>query len=79
MRTFSIMEVQHNLSKVLSVVDTGQSVGITRRKHLVARIVPAREAVVAWPNFTDRAAKIWGGPWQGVPSQSLLDESRGSA
>jgi antitoxin (DNA-binding transcriptional repressor) of toxin-antitoxin stability system len=76
MRTFSIMETQHNLSKVLKVVEAGQKVGITRRKHLVAQLVPVQEAV-EFPNFVERARGIWGGRWQGTASQSLLDESRG--
>jgi len=32
MKTFSIMEVQHNFSRVLREVAAGHDVGITRRK-----------------------------------------------
>ena len=37
MKTFSIMETQHNLALVLREVAAGHEVGITRHKKLVAR------------------------------------------
>jgi antitoxin (DNA-binding transcriptional repressor) of toxin-antitoxin stability system len=76
MRTFSIMDTQHHLSRVLRVVESGQSVGITRRSQLVAMIVPI-QADVTLPDFVARARKVWGEPWRGASSQDLLDEARG--
>lgn len=76
MKTFSIMETQHNLSKVLRVVESGLQVGITRRKELVAHIVPVKKTVDQ-PDFVARAQKIWGGKWHASSTQSLLDETRG--
>jgi antitoxin (DNA-binding transcriptional repressor) of toxin-antitoxin stability system len=76
MKTFSIMETQHNLSQVLRVVESGVQVGITRRKELVARIVSVRKTVDL-PDFVARAQKIWGSKWQATSSHSLLDETRG--
>lgn len=71
------METQHHLSRVLRVVESGQSVGITRRKQLVAKIVPM-QAEVELPNFAARARRVWGKSWQGVASEVLLDEVRGA-
>jgi antitoxin (DNA-binding transcriptional repressor) of toxin-antitoxin stability system len=76
MKTFSIMETQHHLSRVLRVVASGQSVGITRRKQLVAKIIPVKTEVEL-PDFVARARKIWGKSWQGTSSEALLDEIRG--
>ena len=70
------METQHNLSQVLRVVEAGQKVGITRRKHLIAHVIPVQEPV-EFPDFVERARKVWGEDWQGVTSGALLDESRG--
>jgi len=70
------MKTQHNLSQVLRVVEAGQKDGITRRKHLIAQIVPVQESV-EFPDFVERARIVWGGRWQGVTSEALLDESRG--
>ena len=70
------METQHHLSQVLRVVEAGQKDEITRRKHLIAQIVPVQESV-EFPDFVERARIVWGGRWQGVTSEALLDESRG--
>jgi len=70
------MEAQHNLAQVLRVVDSGQGVGITRRKKLVAQIIPV-ERPVEFPDFTARACQIWGKKWTGASSEALLDETRG--
>jgi antitoxin (DNA-binding transcriptional repressor) of toxin-antitoxin stability system len=77
MRTFSIMETQHHLSRVLQVVEAGQSVGITRRKQLVAKIVPL-QAEIGLPDFVSRARRVWGKSWKGAPSEKLLEEARGA-
>jgi prevent-host-death family protein len=78
MRKVSIMEAQHNLSKVLQQVEEGHAVYVTRRKKVVARIVPVEvEAEVAFPDFTGRAERTWGKAWTGTSSDQLLDESRG--
>ena len=72
------MEAQHNLSKVLKQVEEGHGVYITRRKQIVAKIVPIEsEAVVEFPDFGRRARKTWRGAWSNSSSSDLLDESRG--
>jgi antitoxin (DNA-binding transcriptional repressor) of toxin-antitoxin stability system len=76
MKTFSIMETQHNLAAVLRIVESGLPVGITRRKELVAHIVPVRRTLDS-PDFLARAQKIWEKKWSATPSHSLLDETRG--
>jgi antitoxin (DNA-binding transcriptional repressor) of toxin-antitoxin stability system len=77
-KTYSIMESQHNLSSVLREVEAGYEVGITRRKQLVARLLPAEEDDrVDMPDFAARAARIWDGGWRGGSSDELLDETRG--
>ncbi len=76
MKTFSIMETQHNLARVLRVVEAGEQVGVTRRKKLVARIIPVR-APVELPDFEERARRVWDGEWKGEPSDELLREARG--
>lgn len=72
------METQHNLSKVLREVEAGHEVQITRRKKVVARLLPPRDSeAVEFPDFAGRADRVWGGKWQGASSNELLDESRG--
>jgi len=79
MKTFSIMETQHNLARVLREVAAGHEVGITRRKKLVARLLPPAEPVtVELPDFVARARGVWGGGWSGADSSDLLAETRGN-
>ena len=78
MKKVSIMEAQHNLSKVLREVEEGHAVYVTRRKQVVAKILPARQDLpVSFPDFAVRANRTWGSAWTGASSQKLLDESRG--
>jgi antitoxin (DNA-binding transcriptional repressor) of toxin-antitoxin stability system len=78
MRTFSIMETQHNLARVLREVEAGHEVGITRRKKLVARLLPPKgEDDIVFADFAARARKCWGGKRTGTGSSGLLEETRG--
>ena len=78
MKTFSIMETQHNLARVLREVEAGHEVGITRRNKLVARLLPPTgPAEIEWPDFVARARKAWGDESAGASSDELLDETRG--
>ena len=78
MKKVSIMEAQHNLSKVLKQVGEGQGVYITRRKKVVARIVPPEvNPEPEFPDFAKRARKTWG-EWKGQSSSGLLEDTRGS-
>ncbi len=77
-KTYSIMDTQHNLAQVLREVAAGYEVGITRRKKMVARIVPAEsDDQVQFPEFASRARQAWGKSWSGISSDRLLDEARG--
>jgi len=78
MKQFSIMETQHNLSKVLREVEAGEEVQITRRKKVVARLLPpAVSEPVRFPDFSARARRTWGETWKGSSSDELLNQSRG--
>lgn len=78
MKKISIMEAQHNLSKWLKEVEAGRELEVTRRKQVVARLVPPKEeGRVSFPDFKTRARETWNGPWRGASSGELLDESRG--
>lgn len=78
MKTFSIMETQHNLSKVLREVEQGREAGITRRNKLVARILPVEDDTpVSFPDFAKRNLEIWGDTWSVTSSDEALDTTRG--
>jgi prevent-host-death family protein len=77
MKTATVREVQHHLSKVLAWVEKGEEVQITRRNKPVAKIVPAEpdKGPVALPAFAARARQIWGEKPAGKSlSQTVLDD-----
>ena len=76
MKTATIRDVQHHLGKVLSWVENGEEVQITRRSKPVARLVPSGPAglpPVSLPDFAARAREIWGArPKGGSLSRAIL-------
>jgi len=78
MKTFSVMEAQHNLAALLREVEAGRELTITRRRKPVARLSPMPAGgPVVFPDFAARAGQTWRGAWQGAGTQELVDESRG--
>ena len=55
-------ELQQNLKAVVARVERGETVDLTRRRRVVARLVPAVEhkAVPPWPDLEARARAIFG-------------------
>ena len=79
MKTASVREVQHHLSKVLAWVEKGEVVQITRRNRAIAKIVPAGAPTrrVTLPMFAARARQIWGAAPTGRSlSQIVLDDRK---
>lgn len=78
--TVSMRELQQNLKKVIERVERGETVELTRRRRVVARLVPARSerAVAPWPNLEARARSVMGDRLITNPSPSeLLIRDRG--
>jgi prevent-host-death family protein len=79
MKTASVRDVQHHLSKVLAWVEKGEEVQITRRNKPVAKIVPAEAqgTRVDLPAFAARARQIWGETPVGKSlAQTVVDDRK---
>ena len=79
MKSASVRDVQHHLSKVLAWVEKGEEVQITRRNKTVAKIVPAeaRGTRIPLPAFGARARQIWGEiPIGKSLSQTVIDDRK---
>jgi prevent-host-death family protein len=77
--TVSVRELQQQLKDVLARVERGQSLAITRRQRVVARLVPASagEPPEPWPDLAGRTREVFGSR-RLVPSPSrLLRDARG--
>jgi prevent-host-death family protein len=73
-----VREVQHNLAALLEEVRKGREIAITKRGHVVARIVPASaaKAPVAWPDFATRMKRLAAGLSLGTPASRIIREMR---
>jgi prevent-host-death family protein len=81
MKTATVREVQHKLSRMLARVKRGEEVTITKRGKAVARLVPLAVAEDQgsgeWPDFAGRMKRLFpDGPPAGKPTSEVLMELR---
>jgi prevent-host-death family protein len=81
MKTASIREVRHDLSRILEWVTSGEEVAITKHRRTVARLLPARsrKSIAApMPDIGSRLQKVFGRKIiSDKAMRAVLDESRG--
>ena len=77
--TVSMRELQQNLKKVIERVERGETVELTKRRRVVARLVPAAEArsVPPWPDLEARTRAIFGDRVLKPAGSTLLLRARG--
>lgn len=58
----SVRELQQNLRRVMTRVERGETVEITRRRRPVARLAPVRSTVPlsTWPDLDARTRAVFG-------------------
>jgi antitoxin (DNA-binding transcriptional repressor) of toxin-antitoxin stability system len=77
MKSASVREVQHNLSAVLDWVARGEEVQVTKRRRVVARLLPPEPLIVATPDYCGRARKLWGPRPKGKSLSETVSDARG--
>ena len=82
MRSVTIREVQHNISKVLREVEAGEEIIIRRRHRAIAKLVPLSSPTtrkkVDWSRQWDRLSKIYHGRFvSGKSASEIVAEGRG--
>jgi antitoxin (DNA-binding transcriptional repressor) of toxin-antitoxin stability system len=63
MKTASIREIRHDFSRILEWVTNGEEVAITRRREIVAHLVPSKQkkkSHAEMPDITARLQKVFG-------------------
>jgi prevent-host-death family protein len=77
MKTTSVRALQHGLAAVLARVERGDTVTVTRRGKVVARIVPAAATggSARWPDSMARMKRIFPDGVPRGPSPSALVRS----
>jgi len=81
MKTATVREVQHKLSRVLARVKRGEEITITKRGKAVARLVAPAVAPGKgdgeWPDFAGRMKRLFpDGPPPGKPTSEVVMELR---
>jgi antitoxin (DNA-binding transcriptional repressor) of toxin-antitoxin stability system len=81
MKTASVRELRQNFRSLLTWIEAGKEVQITKRRRVVARLVPdvsfSRDPV-QMPDFAARLKKIHGKRvLSAKAAQAILDESKG--
>lgn len=78
MKSTTIRELKHETSKVLSLVEAGESVEVRRRNQLVAVLSPpARKPAGPKPDFAARLREIYGPNALETTGTDLVNELRG--
>ncbi|HJX51389.1 MAG TPA: type II toxin-antitoxin system Phd/YefM family antitoxin [Polyangia bacterium] len=80
MKTATVREVQHGLASVLSQVQEGREIAVTKHGKVIARIVPATRAKgrLRWPDSAVRMRKLMSGATlTGATPSEVIRELRG--
>jgi len=62
MKTATITDLRNNFRRLVAYIDNGESVEITRRGRVVARLVPAFDTpkTLVKPDFMAQLKEVWG-------------------
>ena len=78
MKSTTIRELKHETSKVLSIVEGGESVEVRRRNQLVAVLSPPVKGTAGpKPDFAARLREIYGEKLLETTGTELVNELRG--
>lgn len=78
MRKASVRDLRYRFSEVEELLREGEEVQITKRKKVIARLVPAKTPVPSRrPDFLGRLHKIYRGKRMKVTGAELVARERG--
>lgn len=77
MKRATIRDLRYNFAKIEDLLASGEEVLITRRKHVIARILPAVQTErPPWPDFAGRLKRLSEGKKLKVSHAELLAQDR---
>ena len=77
MKSMSIRDLRYRFPQVEARLREGEAIAITRRKRIIARLVPERPATVSLPDFGARLKSIYGKRIAKVSGSELVSLGRG--
>jgi len=77
--TVSMRDLQQHLKQVIARVERGETLALTRRRRVVARLVPVAEGkpVAPWPDLEKRARAVFGNRSVSPSPSAQLIKDRG--
>ena len=77
MKTASVRDLRYSFKKVEQLLRQGEEVQITKRRHVIARLVPEQtQASPEMPDFMGRLRAIYGTKKLKVSGAELISEDR---
>ncbi len=76
MRKVSVRDLRYHFVDVERLLNQGESVEITKRKRVIARLLPARPVAAECPDFLARLRAIYGDKVLKVSNAELLAAER---
>ncbi len=80
MKTASVRDLRYHFSRVEHLLRDGEEIQITKRKRVIARLIPNRSSVTRLqhrPNFLLRLQKLFGHQLLKTSGAQRLSEERG--
>ena len=77
MKQASVRDLRYHFSEVERLLEQGEEIEITKRKRVVARLLPVTTAPPkTWPDFQARLRKIYGDKVLKVTGAELVAQER---
>jgi antitoxin (DNA-binding transcriptional repressor) of toxin-antitoxin stability system len=77
MKTMSVRDLRYRFPQVEAYLRDGEPIAITKRKRIIARLVPERPAATEAPDFAARLKAIYGSRIAKVSGAELVSLQRG--
>ncbi|HEX8818146.1 MAG TPA: hypothetical protein VF753_21835 [Terriglobales bacterium] len=76
MKTASVRDLRYEFKKVERMLRQGEEIQITKRRRVIARLVPEGTQAAKMPDFMGRLKKIYGDRVLRVSGAELIEKER---
>jgi antitoxin (DNA-binding transcriptional repressor) of toxin-antitoxin stability system len=76
MKTVSVRELRYDFKKVESILREGEEIEVTKRRQVIARLIPEPTAASPMPDFLNRMEAIYGAKLLPVSGADLVQTDR---
>ena len=77
MKSATVRDLRYRFPEIEARLRKGQEITITKRRRVIARLVPVKPPRRQWPDFFSRLQEIYGGKVSEVTGAELVSWTRG--